>query len=157
MIFLGASQSKIGIDPMKMFIDTGITGYSLATDAQPLYVSSLLLQEAFEKQIPKLVVLDIGTCFHKDEFFQDKSYRFVSDNMKNDKSKEQLSLYFASRFPYRKRIENYLSMKFPLINIMIDGRLLLNRIFNYSTIVTIIIKGIILRVILLQRGSKKIP
>ena len=115
MIFLGASQSKIGIDPMKMFIDTGITGYSLATDAQPLYVSSLLLQEAFEKQIPKLVVLDIGTCFHKDEFFQDKSYRFVSDNMKNDKSKEQLSLYFASRFPYRKRIENYLSMKFPLI------------------------------------------
>ena len=59
VFFIGASHIFFGVNPMEIWNETGIAGYNLTTHQQPLWSSKLLLQHAFKKQSPKLIVLDV--------------------------------------------------------------------------------------------------
>ena len=60
VLFLGTSHMGSGVSPMKIYEDTGIVSYNLATSGQPLECSYFLLKEAFKTQSPKVVFLDAG-------------------------------------------------------------------------------------------------
>lgn len=59
VFFVGASHIFYGINPMKIWNETGISGYNLTTHQQPLWSSKLLLQYALQHQHPKLIVFDV--------------------------------------------------------------------------------------------------
>ena len=60
VLFLGASHVGYGILPMDLYRERGIVTYNGGTSGQGLDSSLMFMLEAFKKQNPKLVVLDVS-------------------------------------------------------------------------------------------------
>lgn len=63
VVFLGDSEVYAAYFPLQMFKDYGITSYIAATSAQRLCDSYVVLEKVFEKQNPKLLVIETGALF----------------------------------------------------------------------------------------------
>lgn len=61
VLFFGSSHSVMGVLPMELWNDYGITSYNLSNGGQRLAVDYWLLKEALEHQTPSLVVIDTYT------------------------------------------------------------------------------------------------
>lgn len=80
VLYFGTSQMELGISPVKLYKDTGICSYSLATDAQPIEASYYLLKDAYATQSPKVVFLDVGSLFSEDNKDRNIRWHHVLDN-----------------------------------------------------------------------------
>ncbi|MCI1269347.1 MAG: hypothetical protein LKG21_05530 [Ruminococcus sp.] len=64
-VIIGDSEAYSAYSPMLMWKNNGITSYVCSTAAQQLYWSDNFLHEAFEKQKPKVVILETNAIFRK--------------------------------------------------------------------------------------------
>ena len=60
MIVIGSSNSFCTIDPIVLYEEYGITAYDFGSSSQPMNISVLYLKEAFRRQKPKVVVLEVN-------------------------------------------------------------------------------------------------
>ena len=65
LIIVGDSESYSSFIPLQMWNDYGITSYVCGTPKQTLAYSTDFLTRAFEKQKPKLVVLETNSIFRR--------------------------------------------------------------------------------------------
>lgn len=76
-VFLGTSHVMYGVSPMDIYEDSGIVTYTLASSSQRMDLSCALLEKIFERQKPKVVMLDASSLFL--EPYSDYSWRRVLD------------------------------------------------------------------------------
>ena len=86
VLCIGSSHVYYGINTCQLYEDYGIASYLLASPGQPVWISYYLLEEALKTQNPRLVVLDIGTLYRKEEDFGAYSWETVI-SMKPSKTK----------------------------------------------------------------------
>lgn len=65
IIFMGDSESYSGFSPLQIWAEYGHTSYVCGTTAQRLCDTYALLQHTFEKQTPKLIVLEANCLFRE--------------------------------------------------------------------------------------------
>ena len=63
VLFIGDSEAVSSFSPMAMWNQHGFTSYVCATSGQPMNLSYYYLVRAFQKQTPKVVVLETDTLF----------------------------------------------------------------------------------------------
>lgn len=63
VLFIGDSEAVSSFSPMEMWNQHGFTSYVCATSGQPMNLSYYYLVRAFQKQTPKVVVLETDTLF----------------------------------------------------------------------------------------------
>ncbi len=68
VLFLGDSGTYAAVSPMEMYKNYGITSYVCASNAQYLSMSEMFLKQAFEKQKPKIVILEAYSVQRKMRF-----------------------------------------------------------------------------------------
>lgn len=96
VIFMGDSESYSGFSPLQIWAEYGHTSYVCGTSAQRLCDTYALLQHVFEKQSPKLVVLETN-CLFREAGLEGKS---------EDKALAAVSEYFPV-FRYHSRWKVY--------------------------------------------------
>ncbi|MFG6367106.1 MAG: hypothetical protein K1W16_01520 [Lachnospiraceae bacterium] len=60
LIVIGSSNSFCTIDPIVLYEEYGITAYDFGSSSQPMNISVLYLKEAFRRQKPKVVALEVN-------------------------------------------------------------------------------------------------
>lgn len=68
ILFFGSSHSNMGILPMELWNDYGITSYNLSNGGQRLALDYWMLKEALEHQTPSLVVIDTYTTVSDEKY-----------------------------------------------------------------------------------------
>lgn len=63
IVVIGDSEAYSSISSMELWRTTGYTSYVCGSSAQPLNYSFKMLQRAFSKQSPKIVILETNTIF----------------------------------------------------------------------------------------------
>ena len=63
VLFLGDSESYCAFVPLQLWEEQGITSYCCGTPAQKLCYAQTFLKKCFQKQAPKLVVLETNEIF----------------------------------------------------------------------------------------------
>jgi len=76
VLFLGDSVAYCAINPFQIWEEQGITSYVCATPLQKLYYTKEFLNKAFQKQSPRIVVLETSAIF-ADFTRQDKMTNIV--------------------------------------------------------------------------------
>lgn len=69
VLCIGSSHVYFGMNTCRWYDEYDIAGYLLASPGQPVWISYYLLEEALKTQSPKLVILDTGTMYRKEEDF----------------------------------------------------------------------------------------
>lgn len=65
VLIMGDSETYCSMIPLKIWEDHGITTYCCGTPAQKLFYSQELLQKAFKRQSPKIVILETNAIFRQ--------------------------------------------------------------------------------------------
>lgn len=65
VLFVGDSESYCTFSPMRMWEQYGFTAYVCGSPLQPLFDTSRFVHQAFEKQNPKVVVMETNTIFRE--------------------------------------------------------------------------------------------
>ena len=108
VLILGSSNVICGVNANEMFAESGVSGWSCGTEAQPLYGSLAWLKEALRYQKPVAVVLDVGDLF---EGFDEISYRKTFDYMRLSPLKVRLLKKYKENHPEI----NFFSYILPLV------------------------------------------
>lgn len=112
VLFLGTSHMAQGMSPMKIYEDTGVVSYNMATSRQRIEQSYFLLKRVYERQTPSVVVLDAGSLFYEeDEEEEEMSWRFILDSVSLDKNKVEMSIEYG----YKQGLEEGMSAIFPIL------------------------------------------
>lgn len=72
VLILGDSLAYMSVIPLQIWNETGYTAYNCATSSQPLDYTEALLKRCFEKQSPKVVILEANNFYiehNMDDFF----------------------------------------------------------------------------------------
>ncbi len=77
VLFLGSSHMLNGVSPMELWHRCGIASCNLSENGQLLPVTYYVLQDALDRQSPKLVVLDVYKVI-QDTLYDEKSYLHTS-------------------------------------------------------------------------------
>lgn len=92
VLFIGASEMQYDISPMKLYEDTGVRSYNLATPGQPISCSYYLLREALKEHSPSLVVLEAtGLFFGGVGLEDDECWRYILDNLELSSNKIEMA------------------------------------------------------------------
>lgn len=103
--FLGSSHAVMGVLPMELWNDYGITSYNLANNGQMLPIDYWVLRDALNRKTPKLVVVDVYTLY-ADEKYAVMEYAHGSlDPMPMSWTKIQA---ICDIFPKEERLEFFL-------------------------------------------------
>lgn len=78
VVLMGSSQTIMGLSPMELYEDCGISSYSFGTEEQPMYATYYWLKEILRFHSPQVVVLDINELLHN---CSEASYRKAFDYM----------------------------------------------------------------------------
>lgn len=115
VLFLGTSHMLSGISPMRLYEDTRIRSYSLASEGQPIDCSYYMLKWALQYQKPTVVVLDASSLFRTNTSFsagQSSSFwRYLMDVMPLDAVKIEM----ANAYAETSYSDGLLSIFFPII------------------------------------------
>lgn len=79
VLILGDSEAYAAISPMQMWQEHGFTSYVCATSAQYLSLSEVLLKQSFQKQHPRVVILEANAVYRK--MIRDNSVMTVAENL----------------------------------------------------------------------------
>lgn len=60
LIVIGSSNSFCTVNPLVLYEEYGIAAYDFGSSSQPMNISALYLKEAFKRQKPKVVALEIN-------------------------------------------------------------------------------------------------
>ena len=82
VVFIGSSVTLNGIYPLQLYHENGISAYNLASAGQSLPASYYIVKEVLREQHPKLIVLDVYTCFAKSIMGGDGQTHYVSNSLK---------------------------------------------------------------------------
>ena len=114
ILFLGSSLVYNGVSPMKLYEDSKIVSYSLASSAQPIEVSYYLLKNVYKYQCPKIVMLEANTMIEdttSPESSKNSYWRYILDALPLGKTKlEIMKEYETYDFS-----DGNLSVIFPII------------------------------------------
>lgn len=88
VVFSGTSHMEYGISPMRIYENTGIVTYNMATSSQPIELSYYMAMKAAKKGA-KLFVLDASSLFF--EGSGESQYRYVLDSENPSVLKWELS------------------------------------------------------------------
>lgn len=115
VLFLGTSHMLSGVSPMRLYEDTQLHAYSLASEGQPIDCSYYMLNWALQYQKPEVVVLDASCLFRADNTFsagQSNSFwRYLMDVMPLDAGKLEMAKAYAET----SYGDSFLSVLFPII------------------------------------------
>ena len=118
VVFVGSSHAYCGVDPMRIYEDTGIVSYNLSSAAQSIPESFYLLKMLFKTQKPELVFLDASSLFtdeaEEDYNFQIR-YRYLLDNMGLSRDRLELARHYTSLLPEGSRLEGFIGAYVPLL------------------------------------------
>ena len=113
-LFVGASTSEFGIDPMRIYEDSGIATFNLSSSGQPIEVSYYLLELAFHKLRPKVVFFESSGLFADAQLsFVDVAYRYVLDSLPICE-KVRLASAYARRFSEEKQLAAFIGAYLPI-------------------------------------------
>lgn len=104
VLFLGTSHVAYGISPIEMYREYGILAYNMGTSDQGFDSSLLALLEAFEKQKPSLVFLDVSKLF-RDSSNSDRNKVF--DNIKFGRNKIRFALADGNGYSIRNNLKYF--------------------------------------------------
>ncbi|MCI8416138.1 MAG: hypothetical protein HFI33_01340 [Lachnospiraceae bacterium] len=79
VVLLGSSQTIMGLSPMELYRQYGISAYSFGTEEQPLYATYYWMREILRSQKPSVAVLDVNELLHASS---EAAYRKAFDYMK---------------------------------------------------------------------------
>ncbi len=65
VLFVGASTMFCTVDPLVLYEDYGIASYDFGSSGQPFELSYLFMQEAFQRQRPKVMALEVLSIFEE--------------------------------------------------------------------------------------------
>ncbi|MBR1486375.1 MAG: hypothetical protein IJ597_03870, partial [Synergistaceae bacterium] len=102
VLAFGSSHIEYGLNGMKVYEDLGISCYSGATSAQPVEMSYYFLKNAFKRQSPKLVILDIGMLFEGVNY---NLTRILIDSIPYLNDKIEIAKWYGDNFSNVKNAE----------------------------------------------------
>lgn len=68
VIFLGTSQASLGFDPRAVWGTRGIPSYNFSGNGQSIVITYYVLQEIYQTQSPKVIVLDFESLVRPNAF-----------------------------------------------------------------------------------------
>ena len=80
VIFIGPSYTEYGFSPVRLYEETGICSYSLATSGQPIGVAYWLLKDALTKQKPSMIFLQAQLFEVPDVDRSTAKWSYILDN-----------------------------------------------------------------------------
>lgn len=81
VVLVGTSHVYMGLYPMDMWDEAGITSYNIATPSQGLPSSYYLIKEAIHRQHPKVIVLDTYGIKHDNGYFSVERLHMATDSI----------------------------------------------------------------------------
>ena len=108
VLFLGSSHVFCGVNPLRVYEESGLTSYDLSSGLQRTWMSYYYLEEALKTQKPQVVVLDTAGLF-MDTQNEESRNRMAIDYMRPSMTKWKAAA--ASRQPG----ESMVSYVFPSI------------------------------------------
>ena len=73
VVYLGSSNAFYDINPLIAYEETGLTGYTLGSSEQRVWVTYYYLQEILKYQNPKVVVFEVNMVYDSDYNDEDKT------------------------------------------------------------------------------------
>lgn len=77
---IGASQSYFSVTPIRIYSETGITGYCLGSSGQSIEISYYWLKEALKTQSPKYIFIDVNCLLYSLEN-KEKNVNFYTKSL----------------------------------------------------------------------------
>ena len=85
VIWLGTSHVRNGVSPMRIYGETGIRSYNLATAAQTTALGWSWLKLVMKRQSPQVVLMDVSSCFYPKHYSESSAsevaWRKVIDSL----------------------------------------------------------------------------
>lgn len=82
VVFFGASVTMNDIYPLQLYDEYGIASYNLGSGNQRLPMTYYLTKKILKEQNPKLVVIDVLTCWDNSAMCSDGITHYVTDAMR---------------------------------------------------------------------------
>ena len=64
VLFFGTSRMLDGVSPMELWRETGVTSYNMGNNSEPLGMTRLVMEAAFDTHTPKVAVIDVFYVAH---------------------------------------------------------------------------------------------
>lgn len=104
VIFVGSSHSYRSIYPLEIWHKYGLTSWNLGSSEQSVAASYHLIEEAIERQHPKVVVMEMYMSFVDSKYYDYARIHQITDNMPCSMNKIN---FIKDVIPVKDRLEFY--------------------------------------------------